>query len=109
MQFNTLKYINALQQIVDGLNQTPHIGLGGGKIVPSITPQTVHKLKDTNKIIKQFHRMYNKQRERSNRSFNDQLQAGSFVRFVSGNRRGTFRRGFYPKNTEEIFEITSVD
>lgn len=104
-EYNTLSYLPVLQDIVKGLNNTPHRGLGAG----GLTPERVHRLHHPRAIIRQFHRMYKTALRPPPRSVDSQLQPGTIVRLVGGKRSSKFARGFYVQNTEEQFRITRVD
>lgn len=100
---NTLKYINVLQQLVDGYNLSEHRGLGKG-----LSPTDVHVLKNPKLITEQFRRMY-KEAMQPKVLPSPSLDIGQSVRIVDNQRRSRFRRGFTVQNTLEIFKIRFIN
>ena len=100
---NTFKYLDALPDIVDSYNNSPHRGLGGGQ-----TPAQIHILSDDDEIKSQFDRMYKSDIQSRYRTTSF-LTAGQTVRIADNERNYVFRRGFTVQNTFEIFKVRKVD
>ena len=99
---NSLTYVRALDDIIYSYNNTKHKTLDN-------TPAEVHKMKRPSDIIRQFiiinYKKGIKKRERNS----SVLTVGQYVRLVGAKRSDKFSRGFNIQNTEEIFQIDSVD
>lgn len=98
-QSNSLKYIHILPKIVDVYNRTFH------RILKN-TPQAIHNLQNIEDIRRQFKVMYlNNDITKTN--IIPRLQVGQYVRLAKS--RNTFHKGFWPQNTEEIFQVCRID
>ena len=89
---NTLKYIDVLQDLVDGYNSTYHRSIG-------MAPKEVVK-KQEEKI---WMRMFGGKKKESKPIF----KVGDRVRLSKAAR--TFKKGYLPDWTEEVFIIRQVD
>ena len=98
---NTKKYVNILQDIINGYNHTQHRGLGG-----NLTPYQVHHFTDPEDIQKQFTNMY-KYSSSSHKPVISSLAVGEHVRLSQ--LKPTFKKGYTIQNTLEIFKINRVD
>lgn len=100
--FNTLHYLDVLNDLVSSYNITSHRGLG------ERTPYDIHKLSHPKDWRKQFRLMYKKQGQQRKVSTSD-LEIGDLVRIVSSNRSKRFATGYTVQNTEEIFRISKIN
>ncbi|XP_063595418.1 uncharacterized protein LOC134772381 [Penaeus indicus] len=105
---NTLRYVDALQDIVSAYNERAHAGLKGA------SPMEVHRHYTTSQWQQLFRQMYapslsgSIKKGRSS-ACNQNLKVGDTVRISARSRTDVFRKGYEIQNTEEIFKIRQID
>ena len=97
---NTMKYMDALPDIIRNYNHTYHRTL-------KTTPHKVHHM-NKRQVQHQFDMMY-KNPNVAKKDLIPSLTVGDTVRIADENRNNLFRRGYTIQNTWEIFKIRKID
>ena len=91
----TNRYLDVLQDIVEGYNDTPHTATG-------FTPNEVDA--DNQSLV--FDRLYESPAVIPSKRVNSPLRVDDLVRITKA--RGSFERGYTPNWTRELFRVTHV-
>ena len=100
-QTNKERYIDVLDQIVEKYNKTSHVSL------LHKSPREVHLITNPKSIIEFNKQMYKKHMVSKNTSVLPKLSINDSVRLVSPKK--IFDKGYFLKNTREIFKIASIN
>ena len=100
---NSLRYVDALQQLVDGINNRPSRALHG--LSPAEVYKSPEKRRWLEKKFQKDRRMHDLVVEKYE-SKKTRLRAGDLVRIR--NKRTKFERGYKPGFSEEIYKIRKV-
>ena len=95
--FNTNRYIDVLNEIVQQYNKSTHSTL-------SDSPENVHFRYDKDRIQKLFKKMYTPK----SISCKSNFKVGDKVRITSADSDRVFQKGYLIRNTHEIFYIQKV-
>ena len=102
----TNTYLNVLQEIVTGINNT------NKRIFKNkfLTPNILHLIRNPNFLKKQFHIMYSDSiNTLANKKKVHSLNKYTYVRISLLNRSNIFFKSFEKANTDEVFQIYEID
>ena len=102
----TNTYLNVLQEIVTGINNT------NKRIFKNkfLTPNILHLIRNPNFLKKQFHIMYSDSiNTLANKKKVHSLKKYTYVRISLLNRSNIFFKSFEKANTDEVFQIYEID
>ena len=100
-QNNNERYVDVLDQIVGKYNETQHVSL------LYRAPREIHLMTSARSIIDFNQKMYKKHASSKSVSVLPKLSINDSVRLANPQKK--FDKGYYLKNTREIFKIASVN